>query len=235
MSNLVKILGLPFGEVLLFFNYDGVNRLLGGLDAGTNDDDALQRLFGTPAAVAALSDELRRVADREVTICSHFVAALRRSSTARFYVAFRIEAKASDRTSHYLLHCSDHHLGFRIMKSVMEGVGRTAGEEYGALEMLTDRDRGQLKLFRPDIEAQKAGILERLRDPCQVRQFTYDWVSRPEDMFSERAYKKMLLELEADGAIEVFDKEDRAPAPASRRRPRRGVATLGDDYWLHRP
>ena len=231
-----RILKLEFGEVLLFFNYDGVNRIIGGIEAGSTSSEVLERLFGSADAVSQLLGVLGdKSLDRERAILAHFLRAIRARSGAKFFVPFRIEARAR-RTSHYLLHCSTDKLAFKIMKSVMDGAGKSEAAPYGRLEMLTERTRDQGQLFHLDIEAQKAKIVDRVgRAPCQVKELTEGWMYRPDDSFSERGYKQMLLQLEKEGRLVVWDKENLAPKPASKRRTRNGEATLGAEYWLRVP
>jgi len=45
----------------------------------------------------------------------------------------------------------------------------------------------------------------------------------------------MLVDLEADGQLLVYDKENKQPSPAFKRRPYKGKPTLGMDYWLRAP
>lgn len=118
----------------------------------------------------------------------------------------------------------------------MAGVGNTEGSDYGKLAMLTDRERPQLDLFRPDIAPQKNKIRERVRpESSQVGKFTVHWASQPDDMVIPRSCKTMLFELEEEGALLVFDRGNIMPAPASSRPSRKGAATLGDDDWLRLP
>lgn len=92
------------------------------------------------------------------------------------------------------------------------------------------------QLIRPDIEEQKRRILEHLgTGHRKVSEFTDAWMHRPTDIFSEKVYRRMLLELEAIGKIHVYDKNNRNTARASSRPTRNSAHTLGDDYWLRLP
>lgn len=236
MSDMAELLQLPYGEVLLFFNYSAVTRLIGGREKGTHDDRILTELFGSANRVALLVEELQSVkstSDRERVIREHYLGSLREHCRAPYLVAFRVEARDAVRTSHYIVHCCRNALGFRIMKDVMEQVGRGVSEEYGRLELLrTGVSGSQVSLFRLDIEEQKQAIVQRLQHgPCKVREFTVNWLSKPEDPFSGRAYRHMLLELEHAAQIAVYDKENKSPKPRDKRM-RGGKPTLAPDLWL---
>jgi three-Cys-motif partner protein len=235
MSDLTRLLKLPFGEVLLLFNYDGINRLFGGVDAKTHDDTILVSLFGSQERLKSVRDRLsRQPSQKELIIRDEFTAALKDDSKARYFLPFRFKAKESTRSSHYLIHCADSWLAFKLMKNVMWDVGKSESDRYGRLEFLSDDERGtHLELVRVEIEDQKKRIVNHIEArPCKVSEFTDVWMRMPTDIFSEKVYRRLLQELEAAGRILVYDKENRSPAPAAIRPTRKHVSTLGDDYWL---
>jgi hypothetical protein len=47
-------------------------------------------------------------------------------------------------------------------------------------------------------------------------------------------YRRLLLELEQSGEIQVLDKTGATPVPSDKRRKIRGKTTLGEDYILRR-
>jgi three-Cys-motif partner protein len=47
LADLAKILAMPFGECLALFNYDGLNRWVGAVRAGSHERDKLDRFFGS--------------------------------------------------------------------------------------------------------------------------------------------------------------------------------------------
>jgi three-Cys-motif partner protein len=238
MADLARLLSMPFGEILLLFNYDGVNRLLGGIERGTHDDAILVALFGSKQRLEMVRSALkRRPSEKELVIREEFCAALRQVTGVRYSLPFRFKAKTTERPSHYLLHCCNSPLAFKIMKDVMWETGKSEHDKYGRLEFLGDHERGMAPdLLREDIEAQKKRIADRVRQvSCQVSVFKIDWVSKPTDSFSERVYGQMLLDLEAAGQVLVYDKQNKHPAPASVRRRYRGKPTLAGDYWLRAP
>ena len=238
LADLSRLLRLQYGEILLLFNYEGVNRLLGGLEKGTHDNAILVDLFGSKERVDHLRAQIKSRSDRrELLIRESFSAALKEDSGAKYFLPFRFKAKASNRPSHYLVHCSDSCLAFKIMKHVMWETGRTEQQKYGRLEFLDDRERGTvLQLLRPAIDEGKRKIEERVRkSPCRVSKFKRDWLCQPTDPFSEGVYGQMLLDLEDSRRIVVYDKQNRNRSPSTQRRTSRGKPTLGMDYWLRAP
>ena len=235
LKDLTRLLKLDFGEVLLLFNSDGVNRLLGGIDQGTHDNRILIDLFGTEERLELVRRRIqKKPSERELVILEEFTAALKADSGAGYFLRFRFKAKDSDRSSHYLIHCSNNPLAFKLMKNVMWTVGKSDQDPYGRLEFLSDHERGtSLDLFRVDLEGPKTEILARLRKGhCRVSEITDAWVCRPADNFSDKVYKQLLIDLERNGQILVYDKQNLMPKPAAQRKPRLGKPTLADDYWL---
>ncbi len=236
ISDISKLLKLHYGEVLLFFNYDAVTRLLGSIVKGTSNINVLQSLFGDENILKQLIDQWSKETEskrREILIREHYIDALRKYSGVKYILPFRFDAREARKTSHYLVHCCDHALGFTIMKDVMTKAGQQDNDQsYGKMEFLKKDD--QIKLdIRVDIDDCKANIVSELNArPCKVSLFTKDWVCKPTDMFSVSSYKKMLKELERDKQIVVFDKNNIEPKPVTKRPKRNNEVTLGDDYWL---
>jgi hypothetical protein len=107
-------------------------------------------------------------------------------SGATFVLPFRFRAAERERTSHYLIHLSQHPLAFKIMKAVMKS--ESAGsEDYGSLGFIPqDELVSQGELFHPNAERAKREILRALSDEAKpVTLFTQQWIERPDDMFVE--------------------------------------------------
>lgn len=235
MADLAQLLDLPYAEVLLFFNYDAVNRLIGAYQREGHEPRALVSLFGSRELVDQLVSTLGQHAagDKESVIREQFLSCMRRQTRAKYFVPFRFQAKDARRTSHYLVHCSSNWLPFRLMKSVMWKAGQEVSDPYGRLEFLTDAERiGQFALFRPEINELKQSVLRELRLGARsVSVFLDDWVNREDDAFSEEVYRQALLDLEKDNAISVYDKTNTAPKPRDMRM-REGSPTLGKELML---
>lgn len=233
MSDLSLLLSRQYSECLLFWNYDGINRWLGGVAKREHPRSGLDELFGDPDLVdeALLHfDRSASSAEKEQKILRLFIGGLKKSGK-QFVLPFRVEAKDKDRTSHYLIHCSGHPLAFKIMKDVMGGAG--TGTETGAFEFSSAAETAAL--FSPLADQARDNILKQLaRGPLRVSVFTKEWILRPDDFFRDKDYRGILLELEAAGLVEVLDKSGKSVVAASRRPQRQGKPTLGPDYLVRR-
>ncbi len=236
VRDIQKILAIPFGECLIFWNYDGVNRWLGAVSAGQSSGEGLKDLFGDTVVLRKAVDFSRMTADpieKERGLLRLFLEALQAHSGASYLLPFRFDARDASRTSHYLIHCSCHGLAFKLMKQVMSSLSSSG--EPGKFEFLGESDiGGQADLFRPAAEeAAEKDILEALRQgPRSVTLFYEDWVQRPGDYFSQPDYKRVLLSMEARDLIEVLDSDGNTPLPRNRRRQYKGQATLGERLWV---
>jgi three-Cys-motif partner protein len=231
MCDLSLLLSRQYSECLLFWNYDGINRWLGGVAKAEHPRSGLDELFGSTHLVdEALQCLSRSVssAEKEQKILGIFIGALRHSGK-EFVLPFRVQAKEKDRTSHYLIHCSGHPLAFKIMKDVMGGAGTST--EAGSFEFSSAAETASL--FSPLADQARDSILGHLaRGPARVSLFTEEWILRPDDFFRDRDYRGILLELEAAGSVEILDKFGRNVVPATNRPKRQGRATLGPDYFV---
>jgi three-Cys-motif partner protein len=228
------VMNYPKCEAFIFFNIDGVRRIAGLPQLS----DVLVDLMGSRQRAQVLHDALRTttaVHKREQLILSQYRKALDEDMGAKYTVAFRVEQEDRQKTSHYLIHATKHPLGFSIMKDVM---WRRGHSEYrtGGLEFAQASRTNFLPLFDIDWETVKGDILKALEPgPLKVAVFCKDWVWRPEDELCETAYKKALLELEAEGKIEVLGKDAKNVVSAIARPKRNGMTTLANDYYLRLP
>ena len=229
LSDISRLMSLRYGECLLFLNYDGLSRWLGAVAAGSHPADRLVEFFGSRQILgAALDCCSSNLAPRrkEIELRDLYLEALRDSAGARFLLPFRFEAAGKARTSHYLIHCSRHSLAFRMMKEVMS-VTATEGTDAGVFEFLrADESGAQASLFRPAEDQARAAILAELhRGDRKVQTFTEQWVLRPDDFLVGKQYRRILLQMEVDGFIEVLDPKTGRPKPAGQRM-KGGRATL---------
>lgn len=233
MCDLAALLGQQYGECLLFWNYDGLNRWLGGVAHGTHSIGGIVELFGDEGS----ANEALRICsadrpDKETQLRDLFLTALRQRSNATHILPFRFEAKSSERTSHYIVHCSRHGLAFKIMKDVMDRA--SSAEDEGTFEFLSAGETNyQMGFFRPRFDRARAEILEYLaRQNAHVDTFTDEWVRRPGDLLSSNGYKRILLDLEESSQIEIWDAEGTRPMPRENRRKYFGRPTLGESYLV---
>jgi three-Cys-motif partner protein len=236
MADLHRLLSQPFGECLLFWNYDGINRILGGIRAGTVPPTKLNDLFGEDTYIAealAIAAGSYDAPGRERALRDLFIRALRDRSGARFILPFRVEARDADRTSHYIIHCCTHPLAFKIMKNVMRKA-TSSGEAPGTFEYLNEVDTTlQFALFSPNADALRRDILAELsRRTTPIRRFVDEWPLRPDDLRVDRDYRDALLELETQGTIQVLKAEEGPVIATSERRRYRGKSTLPKLGWV---
>lgn len=233
LDDVRRLLSLRFSECLLFWNYDGLNRWIGAVAKGSHAPGGLRDFFGGEQGFQLALACFRSALDaprKEVELRDIYVGALNQQAGARYILPFRFEARDRSRASHYLVHCSNHPLAFRIMKEVMSQAAND-GSDAGSFQFLQASELGgQTAMFRPALEdARDAVVRELSAGERRVSVFTREWVSRPGDYLIERQYRDVLLALEADGAIEMFDPRTNSLAPASLRRKMRGKPTLAPD------
>ncbi|AKF06104.1 three-Cys-motif partner protein TcmP [Sandaracinus amylolyticus] len=218
-------------EFFIFFNIDGVRRLLGAADHIKMR--TLTMLLGSEVRAKQLSEQFAALdvpEKREEAVIAYYESLLTSETPAKYVVPFRIEFEGRRATSHYLIHAAQHRRGFAIMKDVMWNVGQTA-EGKGGLEFVQS---GMRMLFTPQWDSIKRSVLEELKTGPQIVSYFYnDLPERPDNRLARPAYRNALLELESERKIVVLDKDGRTPKP---NRPKRhGRITLGENYWVRLP
>ena len=216
-------------ELLLFFNIDGVRRIVGlKEEMGTTLAELLgsqQRAAELVAAVAACPTPARK----EECIVRFYDALIRKETGAAFVTMFRVENEERRVTSHYLIHVTKHAMGFRIMKDVMWDVGKS-DEGMGGLALEQASLTDEPMLIRARWEGVKAHVeKELLAGPRRVSHFYETLVMEQSNRLCEKAYRRALLELEAEGKVVVLAK-DGSGAVATARRP----GTLAKEYYVRR-
>jgi three-Cys-motif partner protein len=213
-------------ELLLFFNIEGIRRILG---LGDRMGDTLVDLLGSEERAQELESMFRASSDpnqREQTIVAYYETLLREEIGAQYITTFRVEHETKKQTSHYLIHVTRHPLGFRIMKEVMWKVGQTAEGPGLALEQAS---RGSMvPLFRPQWQRVKNHVLEEMRSgPVLVNHFYDELTTQPDNRLSRSAYRQALLDLEQEKRIVVLKKDGSGEIVT-----KRPAGTLGDGYYV---
>jgi three-Cys-motif partner protein len=225
------ILQHPKAEVFLFFNIDGVRRVL-GLDPAQRS--VLARLLGGTERVTELAREvesLSSAADRELAIVNYYESLLRTHTNGKYVVSFRIEAEKRRSVSHYLTHACQHPMGFSIMKDVMWTVGET-DEGQGSLRLDQASITGVIPLFTPEKNAIDDEVTFHLQHgPKSVPFFLKKLPMDPTNRLCRAAYREAILRLEEQGQI-VVQADDGTPKPAHERQKRKGKPTLGEAFFV---
>lgn len=219
-------------EVFVFFNLDGIRRILG---LGDRMGPTLPELLGSQAR----TDELRARYDacttsteRDECIVKFYDELVRSEVGADYVTTFRVEKEGQKATSHYLIHVTRHSRGFAIMKDVMWGVGQTA-EGYGGLALEQKSLQGGPMLIAPEWDAVLESVVAELEAGTKRVSHFYETLSQqPANKLCEAAYRRALIELEEDGKVQVLDKQGVNPMPAGMRRKRKGQTTLAKDYYV---
>lgn len=176
-------------ELLLFFNIDGIRRILG---LGDNMGATLGELLGTSERAQELRlfvAEQESTSDKETAIVSYYAKLVRERIGAKFLTAFRVENEERRVTSHYLIHVTKSPLGFRIMKDVMWKVG-SSDEQTGGLSLEQASKTGSPMLVRPRWEQLKQAILDVLQSgPRRASYFYHQLSEEPGNLLCESAVR----------------------------------------------
>lgn len=232
---IVEILQRPFAECFVFFNYEGVNRIVGAAELN-GSSPTLSNLLGGDDAVRRL---LARVAvtrtpdQREEAIVGGYCSEVSRTVSPIFVAPFRVESEARRSTSHYLLHFTKNATAFRIMKDIMWERGRSDDACEGQLGLLQRSDTSDGLFLRDDLAEQEKAVVAYLKSKngCTVGDVVR-LAERAGDLFSGKSYKECLKRLEKRQSVRVFLGDKRTPSPAESRKMLRGQPTLADHLWV---
>jgi three-Cys-motif partner protein len=117
-------------ELFVFFNVEGVKRILGLAKLGPT----LSEVFGSESEAVAAQQVLARCGtsgEKESALVAFYYGLLKRTIGTDFVTGFRVERDDRRSVSHYFIHVTRNALGFRIMKSIMWGMGQTASGRGG--------------------------------------------------------------------------------------------------------
>jgi three-Cys-motif partner protein len=232
-KDVAKVISMPFGECLLFWNYDGFNRLVGGVAKGTHPANVLIELLGDESFVAhavRIFQTTGNIGQKERLMSDLLASALRAHTGATHVLPFRFRAEDSARTSHYLIHCSKSGLAFKIMKDVMQAVGTPDAPDLFEYSR-ESADRGQFELLQShDTDEAVQAITQRLaKGRCKVSEITKEWPKRQADFLTEGTYRQILLDMEKRGLLVVMDKDGTAELSPGKRRRSGGEPTISPD------
>lgn len=226
---LKKFLDMPYCEAFIFFNIDGLRRVIGLKNPKSK---TLITLLGSEKKaneLIELVDSCATSEEREVAILQYYLNNLKTNTKADFLVPFRVEFEKKRKVSHYLIHVTSHMYGFRIMKDVMWPEGKRDDGNGGLQLAQASINEGGKLLFDYQMTNIKDSIISILgtKRQVQVKYFTMTLVHRPENLISSVGYRSALLELENEGRIQVLDKD--GSGKIAKKRPRN---TLAAEYYV---
>lgn len=202
-------------ECILFFNYKRINMDLRKRFV----DENINELFGKERADRLRSTILRMSPyQREETIIQEFCAALNEMG-GDYTLPFCFRDRKQDRTSHYLIHASKHHLGYGLMKEIMDGYSI---KDDDGVPTFTFDPKGQLTLnFNQSLKQLAEQLLQHFKGKTIKVKDIYEQ-HQGKTRFVKRNYKDALIMLEKKDRIKV-------DVPINERRIIKGKITLGDD------
>jgi len=228
---LVRFMQFDRCELFIFFNHDGVRRILGLEKRGPT----LAELFGSDELAQNASDAVDRCeqsSEKENVLIAFYYDLIKQTIGTEFVTGFRVEKEDRKTVSHYFIHVTRSPTGFRIMKDVMWGLGETETGR-GGLALAQASKGPNLSLVDQEWDALRSSVLAELSQPKLASYFYKGVTEQPGNVFCEAAYRQILLELEAQGAIQVIDKDGQLTS-ASTRRKRNKKPTLGEKHTIVR-
>ncbi|HIB65241.1 MAG TPA: three-Cys-motif partner protein TcmP [Phycisphaerales bacterium] len=193
MKSLGLVLKKRRTEILINFMYNSVQRFL-GVDGWWED------VFGLDAAGV---DELRslvKAGDKEREILDAYCRQLKRHTGAKFVFPFQVGMPGAGRTYFYLIHCSNHYLGHKIMKEVM-----WSKSDHGFRFSAFDPSHGQLDIFEDSLSPEQV-LMEKLLDRFAGRSVQFEKLleqTSESTLCLEKHYRDLLKHLEKENKIDV--------------------------------
>ncbi|MGH2587791.1 MAG: three-Cys-motif partner protein TcmP [Dehalococcoidia bacterium] len=194
---LLQVLIKEWGsEAILFFNYNRINPAI----ENSAVEHHMEALFG-PERVAALRRSLpgQLPSERERMILRAIGESISELG-AQHLIPFRF-VRPGGRPSHYILFATKNHRGYAIMKDIMARAGIVDADGVPRFEYLPMREGQQLalNLDRPIVALADSLLTTFARQTLTMQQiFDRHNIGTP---FVKRNYKRVLLELEAQGRI----------------------------------
>lgn len=188
-------------ECILFFNYNRINMGL----TNPSVDEHMDALFGRERA-DRLRERLPELDsnEREVAILEELAQALLEAGGG-YVLPFSFLNEQGKRTSHHLVFVSKHPLGYKIMKEIM--AAQSSKTEQGVPSFRycpADHTYRVLFEYNRPLDDLKPMLLQQFSGQTLTMQQVYERhnIGTP---FLEKHYKRVLLELEAEGRITVLN------------------------------
>ncbi|MCK4817700.1 three-Cys-motif partner protein TcmP [bacterium] len=202
-------------ECLLFFNYKRINMDLhkSSVDQNINEILGKQRADKLRAETTAMSPY-----KREEKILGDLCQALDEMG-GKYTLPFCFRDRKRDRTSHYLIHATKHHLGYGLMKEIMNEY--SIHDKDGVPTFIFDPKQQMTLNFGQPLRDLIEQLVEKFKEQELKVRDIYE-KHQKETRFVKKNYKDALRALEGEGKIEI-------DLPFEERRVIKGKVSLGDD------
>lgn len=212
-------------DCLFFFNY---NRINAGL-TNPKVNDHMDSIFGEEHA-NVLRERIKNLSkeERELVIINDLAVSLSKNKT-NYVLPFRFTRADGQRTSHYLIFVSKHHLGYSIMKEIMWKYSTDYDDGVANFSYINVKNRQLHLLFdysRP-LDTLGDELLLKYAGQTLTLQRIYENhnIGTP---FVKANYKEALRRLEEDGKITTNP-------PAEERRIIKGKRSFADTVLVTFP
>lgn len=204
--SLIEALGKDYGsDLIFFFNYNDIQR-------GVSNDrvkEHMEQLFGVERYYSLMKhmEDHDGSARKEAVIVNEMAAAVKEVGL-KYVLPFRFKMEQKERTSHYLIFASKHFIGFDIMKSIMSNAGEQDSSGVGKFEFIPSCDKkfeqlSIIDLYNTSQDELKNRILKEYKGKCILFEELYK-IDSPNNKYLEKDYRRILLELEDEGRVEVL-------------------------------
>lgn len=195
-------------DCIFFFNYSRIN-------AGLSNPlvaEHMAALFGEDRA-ERLRAELEPMTppERESTIVNELATALREHSAdekPRFVLPFCFKKAGGRRTTHHLILVTKHFKGYEVMKEIMAKASSEQIDGVASFHYSPSTNPSQLLLagLNQPLTALKNSLLRSFAGQTLTMRAIYEQHS-VDTPYIAKNYKDVLCELEAEGAVTVFDRK----------------------------
>lgn len=186
---------------VFFFNYNRINMAISNKKFNEN----MNNFFGEERA-KSLREKIKNqnAVEREATIIDGLCNALKEYSY-KYILPFRFISCETNKTSHYLIFVSKEFLGYEIMKEIMYKESSECNDDIGSFEY-----DPSAKLAKQTLLFNTSGSIQDLKNLLMKdfhgKKLTMDEIYRQHSIdkpYVKRNYKRALLELETEKAIEA--------------------------------
>lgn len=188
------ILSVDKTEVFINFMVRDVNRFL----ESPRHRHSIEDLYGISNVAEELAESYPNLS-REQALLKLYRDRLHHDAKVKYTFPFKVYADERLQTMYYLIHCTNHPLGCKLMKEIMyktgtEGVLGYLGPAEGQMSLTYYEGTGKLKDF----------LLEKFAgETLSFKQLLYRYETLMEADFVEEHYRKAIKELNGEGKVSI--------------------------------